>query len=185
MSDPIETKPARAEGQLIQAIMAHWIHLDALMWRYTQTLIALEAIFFAATYPFAPSIASGCIQVLCLIIVSILYYTTKQQGDHRDTNIDLLYATVRASISPQILCQIDRTHPLMTWSPKRKKGSGRKLRAWFFGICATLNIIASLFCFLYYSENNNPPLFDSKVQNIINTIHNEFSQLPKQSCRIL
>ena len=148
----LDVKPAmRGEGQLLQAMLAHWIHEDNLYWMQIRHLLLLQLAVSAAWFGVGPTVL-GALLMFGAALLSIFFYRLGAKiRENRDINLEAIgilsknlasteteeqISAARADVGPSWGLFRFARHPLGTM-----RDEGKRFHIVLFGTCIILNLI--------------------------------------------
>jgi len=79
-----------AEDQVLQAMMAHWIHEDGLFWSQFRNLLTTEAVFLGAWFFLKPGWLALIVMLLACFTSYLLFRLANAVRKNRDINCDVM-----------------------------------------------------------------------------------------------
>lgn len=156
MSESTETtKPeVRGEGQLLQSLVAHWIHEDNLYWTQVRHLLVLQLTAFAAFYAVGVSVLGAIIMLLSAVISGMIFGLADTIRVNRSANADAIRIVSRNLASREtenelqpLLGDSYKTFGLFRYamhSLEATKDAGRKFQYRIFGLCILTDLVVGL-----------------------------------------
>lgn len=130
----------RGEGQLLQAMIAHWIHEDQLYWNQIRHLLLLQLTVFAAWFALGLTWLSVLVTASATIVCGLIYRLALVVARNRDANAAAINLVSRNLASNETLSVLPdgvfrfATHGLRDWTAK-----GRSFQSIVFGLCLAIN----------------------------------------------
>lgn len=151
--EPDPKPPIRGEGQLLQAMLAHWTHEDNLYWTQIRHLLVLQLAVAAAWFAVGPSLLGAVVMFLASGISAYFYRLASIVQRNRDANLEaiaILSETVASKETQHRLLEKDGSgrswgifrfalHPLGT-----SRDEGRRFHRAIFGVCFALNLTVGM-----------------------------------------
>ena len=131
----------RGEGQLLQAMLAHWIHEDQLYWTQIRHLLVLQLAVFASWFALGLTWLAVLVTTAAAVIFLLIYRLARVIAKNRDSNVKAIEHVSRNMASSETLAALEgyvfrfATHEFRGWADK-----GRSFQAVVFWICLSANI---------------------------------------------
>lgn len=140
----------RAEGQLLQAMLGHWIHEDNLYWTQIRHLLVLQLAVSAAWFGVGTTVLAALIMFGAALVSIFLFRLATKIQENRDVNLDAIAILSNTLASDGIREEISRArqddapswglfrfarHPLGT-----ARDEGKRFHVGLFFACIALNL---------------------------------------------
>ena len=100
-SIPVEKPSVRAEGQLLQALVSHWIHEDNLFWSQVRHLLVIQVAVSASWFALSRSWLGFAIGALGALVSWVMYRLAKLIAVNRDINLAAIAIVSRSVASTE------------------------------------------------------------------------------------
>jgi hypothetical protein len=132
----------RAEGQYIQALVAHWIHQDTLYWGFTKTVLASQVAILGASYALGPSLTSTAILVVGAALIGLFAWVTNRIRTTRQANVHKMNVAVEHALSAEVKSSIklDPGEYLFQLVSVPQPGVGHRFRRILFAAAIGLDL---------------------------------------------
>jgi hypothetical protein len=153
-TDKTEKPEMRGEGQLFQALVAHWIHEDNLYWTQVRHLLVLQLPVFAAWFGLGRSLLGALVMFSSALISLYIYFMAGKIRRNRDVNLPAIPVISRSVVSHETEMELKRVlgdeyekfglFRFATHSLEETKDAGKKAQLQLFGLCITMNVLFGL-----------------------------------------
>lgn len=144
----------RGEGQLLQAMLTHWVHEDNLYWNQIRHLLVIQLTAFAAWFALGVSILAVALLLFAAFVSWRILVLADMVRLNRGANLksikviatNLLSAESELQVRKELGVEFDVSGPLRfalhTFEPT--KDAGRKFQSLVFGVSIALNIATAM-----------------------------------------
>jgi hypothetical protein len=156
----------RGEGQLLQAMLAHWMHEDNLYWTQIRHLLVLQLAINAAGFTVGATPLGLILMLLGALLSAFFYRLATKIQENRDANLDAI-AVVSVSLASREtgtgIARARSADAIPSWGLFRfaqhplgvKADAGKRFHAVLFIGCIVINILVAL-AFLQAITCNDP-----------------------------
>lgn len=145
----------KAEGQLLQSLVAHWIHEDNLFWMQVRHLLILQLAALGAWFALGTSLLNVILMTSTFLLSIRLYFLSDTIRRNRDSNLQAIAVVSIQTASEETIKLVkdklgdryDEQWGLLRITQHRLtniEDAGRRFQFQIFGACLLLNLLLGL-----------------------------------------
>jgi hypothetical protein len=131
----------RGEGQLLQAMIAHWIHEDQLYWTQIRHLLVLQVAILASWFALGLTWLAVFVTSAAVVLCALIYRLARIIAKNRDSNLDTIHRVSKNLVSQKSVCEPEvNIFRFATHELGDRTDEGRFFQSTVFWMCLTVNM---------------------------------------------